>query len=77
MDKKIYFAGSIRGGRQDAALYRKVIAAIQETDIVLTEHVKCNLPEDKKGVLDYIQKLIDGKEEAELRKYREYISRAF
>jgi len=40
-------------------------------------HVKCNLPEDKKGVLDYIQKLIDGKEEAELRKYREYISRAF
>ena len=39
MDKKIYFAGSIRGGRQDAALYRKVIAAIQETDIVLTEHV--------------------------------------
>ena len=40
-------------------------------------HVKCNLPEDKKGVLDYIQKLIDGKDEAELREYREYISRAF
>ena len=39
MDKKIYFAGSIRGGRQDAAIYRKVIAAIQETDTVLTEHV--------------------------------------
>ena len=40
-------------------------------------HVKCSLPEDKKGVLDYIQKLIDGKNEAELREYREYISRAF
>ena len=37
--KKIYFAGSIRGGRADAALYRRVIARIQEKAVVLTEHV--------------------------------------
>ena len=37
--KKIYFAGSIRGGRADEALYRQIIEHIQKTDIVLTEHV--------------------------------------
>jgi hypothetical protein len=37
--KKIYFAGSIRGGRIDAGLYRRIIEYIQETDIVLTEHI--------------------------------------
>ena len=37
--KKIYFAGSIRGGRADAALYRRIIEYIQKTDNVLTEHV--------------------------------------
>ena len=37
--KKIYFAGSIRGGRVDADLYRRIIEHIQKTDIVLTEHV--------------------------------------
>ena len=36
---KIYFAGSIRGGRKDAELYRKVIAALKERHQVLTEHV--------------------------------------
>ena len=36
---KIYFAGSIRGGRQDAELYRKVIAVLKENHQVLTEHV--------------------------------------
>ena len=35
----VYFAGSIRGGRADAKLYRRIIARIQETDTVLTEHV--------------------------------------
>lgn len=39
MNKKVYFAGSIRGGRQDAELYRKIIRVINETDKVLTEHV--------------------------------------
>lgn len=39
MSKKVYFAGSIRGGREDAALYKRIIEYIQKTDIVLTEHV--------------------------------------
>ena len=39
MNKKVYFAGSIRGGRADAALYREIIQYIQRTDTVLTEHV--------------------------------------
>ena len=36
---KVYFAGSIRGGRHDAKLYRKVINALKEKHQVLTEHV--------------------------------------
>ena len=39
MNKKVYFAGSIRGGRADAGLYRSIIEYIQKTDTVLTEHV--------------------------------------
>jgi len=39
MGKKIYFAGSIRGGRADADLYRRVIAYLQRENAVLTEHV--------------------------------------
>lgn len=39
MKKKIYFAGSISGGRQDAGLYRRIIGHIQQEHIVLTEHV--------------------------------------
>lgn len=39
MGRKIYFAGSIRGGRVDADLYGRIIRYIQKTDIVLTEHV--------------------------------------
>lgn len=39
MNKKIYFAGSIRGGRDDAELYKDLIAHINETDVVLTEHI--------------------------------------
>lgn len=37
--KKIYFAGSIRGGRIDAELYGRMISYMQKTAIVLTEHV--------------------------------------
>ena len=37
--KKIYFAGSIRGGRVDAALYHRIITHMQRTHVVLTEHV--------------------------------------
>lgn len=36
---KIYFAGSIRGGRQDAALYGRIVRLLKETGEVLTEHV--------------------------------------
>lgn len=36
---KIYFAGSIRGGRQDADLYRNIITELQKYGEVLTEHV--------------------------------------
>lgn len=39
MNKKIYFAGSIRGGRVDAALYQRIIQYINKTDVVLTEHI--------------------------------------
>ena len=39
MDKTIYFAGSIRGGRIDADLYLRLITYMQRTDTVLTEHV--------------------------------------
>ena len=37
--KKVYFAGSIRGGRVDADLYRRMIEHMQKTCVVLTEHV--------------------------------------
>ena len=37
--KKIYFAGSIRGGRVDAELYQRIIRYMQQTCVVLTEHV--------------------------------------
>ncbi len=36
---KIYFAGAIRGGRDDAKLYEKIIAYIAKRGQVLTEHV--------------------------------------
>ena len=50
MKKKIYFAGSIRGGRDFAVLYRKMIEHMQMTDIVLTEHIgQANLNLKEKG----------------------------
>ncbi len=36
---KIYFAGSIRGGREDAALYLGIINFLKNFGEVLTEHV--------------------------------------
>jgi len=36
---KIYFAGAIRGGRQDASTYHAMIAHLQAHAEVLTEHV--------------------------------------
>lgn len=36
---KIYFAGSIRGGRNDASLYREIIGFLSNFGEVLTEHI--------------------------------------
>lgn len=36
---KIYFAGSIRGGRNDASLYREIIDFLRSFGEVLTEHI--------------------------------------
>jgi len=36
---KIYFAGSIRGGRQDAALYYEIVQQLKAYGEVFTEHV--------------------------------------
>ena len=57
--KKVYFAGSIRGGRVDAQLYERLIKYIQRTDIVLTEHIGCshlNLLEQGKKDADIYEK---------------------
>lgn len=37
--KKIYFAAAIRGGRDDADLYREIIDYMKRDNIVLTEHI--------------------------------------
>lgn len=39
MALRIYFAGSIRGGRDDVQLYVKIIKFLQTYGTVLTEHV--------------------------------------
>lgn len=36
---KIYFAGSVRGGRENAADYNKIISALQKDHVVLTVHL--------------------------------------
>lgn len=36
---KIYFAGAIRGGRDDAALYAEIVRLLSEHGEVLTEHI--------------------------------------
>lgn len=37
--KKVYFAGSIRGGRNDVKIYEEMINLLKEDFIVLTEHI--------------------------------------
>src|SRR5437773_968945 len=39
---KIYFAASIRGGRDDTALYRDIISCLKKKAEVLTEHIGNN-----------------------------------
>ena len=36
---KIYFSGSISGGREDAALYAQIISLLKNHGAVLTEHI--------------------------------------
>lgn len=38
-ERQIYFAGSIRGGRDDQALYVEIIELLRQYGTVLTEHV--------------------------------------
>ncbi|KAK5922993.1 hypothetical protein CgunFtcFv8_000002 [Champsocephalus gunnari] len=38
---KVYFCGSIRGGRDDAAIYRRIVEKLKGYGTVLTEHVTC------------------------------------
>ena len=52
--KKLYFAGSIRGGRDDAQLYTDLISYIKTKNaIVLTEHIgDNNLLKNEKNLSD-------------------------
>ncbi|XP_070697392.1 5-hydroxymethyl-dUMP N-hydrolase [Pempheris klunzingeri] len=36
---KVYFCGSIRGGRDDALMYRRIVEKLQSYGSVMTEHV--------------------------------------
>jgi 2'-deoxynucleoside 5'-phosphate N-hydrolase len=51
---KVYFAGSIRGGREDVDLYMQIITHLRKYGTVLTEHVGDKSLEDKgeKGLSD-------------------------
>lgn len=44
---QIYFCGSIRGGRDDAALYREIIGLLEDHGEVLSEHVGDAAVEDE------------------------------
>ena len=39
LTRKIYFAGSIRAGRNDAELYSNIVKILKRYGTVLTEHV--------------------------------------
>ncbi|HEY0405658.1 MAG TPA: nucleoside 2-deoxyribosyltransferase [Pyrinomonadaceae bacterium] len=39
VEKSIYFAGAIRGGREDKSLYLEIVRRLKEYGRVLTEHV--------------------------------------
>ncbi len=47
---KIYFAGSIRGGRDDAEIYSGIIELLKRYGDVLTEHVGDRTLSSRKGV---------------------------
>jgi len=69
--------------KEKLAEAQELVRCLTNDTIFMTEHasnlfhVECQLPCDKQALIDYIQQLIDGKDEADLRRYREYITRAF
>jgi nucleoside 2-deoxyribosyltransferase len=66
---KIYFAGSIRGGRHDQKLYLKIISLLNAYGTVLTEHVgDAAIFEKEEGVSDtaIFQQDIDWLKQADL-----------
>lgn len=44
---KVYFCGSIRGGRDDVTLYRRLVQLLQRYGSVLTEHVSSEQLSDR------------------------------
>ncbi len=63
---KIYFAGSIRGGRDDQKLYLEIIELLRQYGEVLTEHIgDVNLSEEGEG--DLSDKEIHGRDLAWLK----------
>ncbi|KAK3092377.1 hypothetical protein FSP39_002129 [Pinctada imbricata] len=52
MSKKIYFAGSIRGGRDDAELYLRIVTQLKDYGTVFTEHVASPTVEKDDGQLE-------------------------
>uniref|UniRef100_A0A8C5H6R4 2'-deoxynucleoside 5'-phosphate N-hydrolase 1 n=1 Tax=Gouania willdenowi TaxID=441366 RepID=A0A8C5H6R4_GOUWI len=42
----VYFCGSIRGGRDDVDVYRRIVHALQTYGTVLTEHVSSSVLSD-------------------------------
>ncbi|XP_023254393.1 2'-deoxynucleoside 5'-phosphate N-hydrolase 1 isoform X1 [Seriola lalandi dorsalis] len=53
---KVYFCGSIRGGRDDVALYRRIVEKLQSYGTVLTEHVSSTELSDR-GMCDVTELL--------------------
>ena len=68
MNKKIYFAGSIRGGRNDATLYKRMIDYMKRTNVVQTRRIQHAAPIDEAGrrpsTLIYTSGIRDGFESA-------------
>ncbi|XP_035848179.1 2'-deoxynucleoside 5'-phosphate N-hydrolase 1-like isoform X2 [Sander lucioperca] len=52
---KVYFCGSIRGGRDDVHVYRRIVQKLQSYGSVLTEHVSCSELTDRVIVAEVTQ----------------------
>lgn len=80
IEKGMYMESTEKEKLEEA---QEFIRCLTNNTIYMTEHasnqfhVKCSLPEEKDALINHIQKLIDGRDENELRRYREMITRAF